>query len=225
LIKSSQYILLNFSHYIFFNTAFSIITSFLTLSINFTSIILNSDISTAYILLVCFFFHTQFLLPYFFSWFFPQIYHRCAFWKGRGLLALPYSFRLFLLIWWMIINFGDDLFDIVNTDLLRKKTLVRSPHSTYIFCVHKDVFLFWIWVFKMYLLPTLIPLSRVGSTCFHHVVIKIRQLFLHPAAFLTSTLLKTEAGANDCKFNDTKGLTYLPKHGGARDNKFLSPIL
>jgi hypothetical protein len=25
--------------------------------------------------------------------------------------------------------------------------------------------------------PTLIPLSRVGTTCFHHVVIKIRQFF------------------------------------------------
>jgi hypothetical protein len=49
------------------------------------------------------------------------------------------------------------------------------------------------------LLPTLIPLSRVGTPCFYHVVIKILQLFLRPAAWLTSTLLKTGAGANDCK--------------------------
>jgi hypothetical protein len=27
------------------------------------------------------------------------------------------------------------------------------------------------------LVPTLFPLSGVGTTCFHHVVIKIRQLF------------------------------------------------
>jgi hypothetical protein len=39
--------------------------------------------------------------------------------------------------------------------------------------------------------PTLIPLSGVGTTCFYHVVIKIRQLFLRPAACLTSTLLET----------------------------------
>jgi hypothetical protein len=33
----------------------------------------------------------------------------------------------------------------------------------------------------------------------YHVVIKIRQLFLQPAAFFTSTLLETGVGANDCK--------------------------
>jgi hypothetical protein len=49
------------------------------------------------------------------------------------------------------------------------------------------------------LLPTLIPLSGVGTTCFYHVVIKIRQLFVRPAACLTSTLLETGVGANDCK--------------------------
>jgi hypothetical protein len=31
------------------------------------------------------------------------------------------------------------------------------------------------------LLPTLIPMSGVGTTCFHLVVIKIRHLFLRPA--------------------------------------------
>jgi hypothetical protein len=41
----------------------------------------------------------------------------------------------------------------------------------------------------------------VGSVqhVFHDVVIKIRQLFLQPAACLTSTLLETGVGANDCK--------------------------
>jgi hypothetical protein len=36
---------------------------------------------------------------------------------------------------------------------------------------------------------------------FYHVVIKIRQLFLRLAACLTSTLLETGVGANDCKCN------------------------
>jgi hypothetical protein len=49
------------------------------------------------------------------------------------------------------------------------------------------------------LLPTLIPLSGVGTTCFHHVVIKIRHLFLRPAACLTSTLLEIGVNANGCK--------------------------
>jgi hypothetical protein len=67
----------------------------------------------------------------------------------------------------------------------------------------------------MYLLPpTVIPLSGVQHV-FHHVVIKIRQLFLRPATCLTSTLLETGVGANDCKCNRDR----------ARDNKFWSPIL
>jgi hypothetical protein len=45
---------------------------------------------------------------------------------------------------------------------------------------------------QFFLFPTLILLSGVGTTCFHHVVIKIRQLFLRPAASLTSTLHETE---------------------------------
>jgi hypothetical protein len=50
-------------------------------------------------------------------------------------------------------------------------------------------------------LPTLIPLSGVASVqhVFHHVAIKIRQLFLRLAACLTSTLLETGVGADDCK--------------------------
>jgi hypothetical protein len=42
-----------------------------------------------------------------------------------------------------------------------------------------------------FFLPTLIPLSGVGTTCLYYVVIKIRHLFLRPAASLTSTLLET----------------------------------
>jgi hypothetical protein len=49
------------------------------------------------------------------------------------------------------------------------------------------------------LLPTLIPLSGVGTICFYHVLIKIRHLLLRPAACLTSTLLETAVDANDCK--------------------------
>jgi hypothetical protein len=51
------------------------------------------------------------------------------------------------------------------------------------------------------LLPILIPQSGVGTTCFYHVVIKIRHLFLRPAACLTSTLLETGVDANDCKYS------------------------
>jgi hypothetical protein len=40
--------------------------------------------------------------------------------------------------------------------------------------------------------------TRLGTTFFHNVVIKIRQLFLRLAACLTSTLLETGVGANDC---------------------------
>jgi hypothetical protein len=68
----------------------------------------------------------------------------------------------------------------------------------------------------------LIPLSGVGTTCFHHVMIKIRQLFLRPAACLTSTLLETGVATN-ANAAKTNGLICLPKHGGAGDNKFWSP--
>jgi hypothetical protein len=46
-----------------------------------------------------------------------------------------------------------------------------------------------------------LPLSTKGSVqhVFDHVVIKIRELFLRPAACLMSTLLETGVGANDCK--------------------------
>jgi hypothetical protein len=41
---------------------------------------------------------------------------------------------------------------------------------------------------------------------FHHVVIKIQQLFLRTAACLTSTLLETEVSANDCKCSQNQQL-------------------
>jgi hypothetical protein len=44
---------------------------------------------------------------------------------------------------------------------------------------------------------------------FHHVVIKIRQLFLRPAACLTSTLLETGVSANDCKCSRNQRLNVL----------------
>jgi hypothetical protein len=47
-----------------------------------------------------------------------------------------------------------------------------------------------------------LPLSHyVGSVqhVFHHVVVKIRHLFLRPAACLTSALLETGVDANDYK--------------------------
>jgi hypothetical protein len=43
--------------------------------------------------------------------------------------------------------------------------------------------------------------GRSVQHVFYHVVIKIRQLFLRPAACLTSTLLKTGVGAIYCKCN------------------------
>jgi hypothetical protein len=67
-------------------------------------------------------------------------------------------------------------------------------------------------------------LSRTPHDVFHHVVIKIRQLFLQLAACLTSTLL--ENGVIQLTTENatgTNGLTCLSKHGGARDNKVWSP--
>jgi hypothetical protein len=63
------------------------------------------------------------------------------------------------------------------------------------------------------LVLTLFP-HLVGSVqhVFHHVVIKIRQLFLRRAACMTSTLHETGVGANDCKCS-RDCLTYLPNKG------------
>jgi hypothetical protein len=40
---------------------------------------------------------------------------------------------------------------------------------------------------RILLLPTLIPLNGLGTTCFYHVVIKIRQLFLRPHVYKHTT--------------------------------------
>jgi hypothetical protein len=66
-----------------------------------------------------------------------------------------------------------------------------------------------------YTFPTL---SWVGTTCFSSCCDKIRQLFLQTAACLTSTLIET--GVTTTNATGSNALTCLPKHGGARDNKF-----
>jgi hypothetical protein len=60
----------------------------------------------------------------------------------------------------------------------------------------------------------------VGSEqhVFNHVVIKIRQLFLRPAACLTSTLVETVVSANDWKCNRDQRLNVLSEAQRARDN-------
>jgi hypothetical protein len=68
----------------------------------------------------------------------------------------------------------------------------------------------------------LYPTKKGRHNMFHHVVIKIRHLFLRPAAYLTSTHLETGVDASDCNTAGTNSLTCL--NGGARDNKFWSPI-
>jgi serine/threonine protein kinase len=44
-----------------------------------------------------------------------------------------------------------------------------------------------------------IPLNGLVQHVFHHIVIKIHQLFLSPAACLMPTLFETGVSANDCK--------------------------
>jgi hypothetical protein len=55
---------------------------------------------------------------------------------------------------------------------------------------------------------------------FYHVGIKIRLLFSRPAAWRQPSL-KLEWVLTTANAAGTNGLTWLPKHGGARDNKFL----
>jgi hypothetical protein len=43
------------------------------------------------------------------------------------------------------------------------------------------------------------PTYQLAQHVFNHVVLKIRQLILRPAAYLTSTRLETGVDANDCK--------------------------
>jgi hypothetical protein len=62
--------------------------------------------------------------------------------------------------------------------------------------MHEYVWLYWFWVFfYVYVI--------------HRVVIKIRQLFLRPATSMTSTLLKSGVGANDCKCSWDQQLNVL----------------
>jgi hypothetical protein len=61
------------------------------------------------------------------------------------------------------------------------------------------------------LFPTLIPLSGVGITYFHHVMIKIQQLFLRLVAGLTSTLFEAAVGTNDCKHSRDQRLNVPSK--------------
>jgi hypothetical protein len=56
------------------------------------------------------------------------------------------------------------------------------------------------------LLPTLIPLSGVGTTCFSSCCDKDSAIFLRPAACLKSTFLETGVGVNDCKCNQDQRL-------------------
>jgi hypothetical protein len=72
------------------------------------------------------------------------------------------------------------------------------------------------------LLPTLIPLSEVGRTCFlsYHFCI-IRQLFLRPARRRPAwrqPSLKLEWVLTTANATWSNSLTCLPKDGGARDN-------
>jgi hypothetical protein len=100
---------------------------------------------------------------------------------------------------YVIIRYKDTLFQ--NSNTFRKEFVLHYFHIYYLFVVfigkhlknHGIIFAFN----KIsFLLPTIIPLSGVGTTCLNHVVIKIRHLFLRPAACLTSTLLETGVEAN-----------------------------
>jgi hypothetical protein len=68
--------------------------------------------------------------------------------------------------------------------------------------------------------PTLIPLSGVRKTCFSSCCDKDSAI-IFTTGRLTSSLLETGVGATIANATGTNGLTCLPKHGGARDNKFL----
>jgi hypothetical protein len=67
----------------------------------------------------------------------------------------------------------------------------------------------------------------VGSVrhVFHHVVIKIRQLFYDRPPAWHQLSLKLEWVVTTANVAGTNDLTCLPKHRGAWDNKFWSPIL
>jgi hypothetical protein len=74
-----------------------------------------------------------------------------------------------------------------------------------------------------YLPPTLIPLSRVSTTCISSCCDK--DYFYDRPPARRQPFLKLEWVLTIANATGTNVLTCLPKHGGARDNKFWSPIL
>jgi hypothetical protein len=69
------------------------------------------------------------------------------------------------------------------------------PGFAWVQCLYAKVFL----SYNLFLFSSYPYLTKWGSVqrVLHHVVIKIRQLFLRPATCLTSTPLETGVGAND----------------------------
>jgi hypothetical protein len=89
-------------------------------------------------------------------------------------------------------------------------------HQTHSSHVCKKIKIFSI----KYFFPTLVPLSGVGTTsCCNK-----QSAVILTSGRLTSTLLKTGVGADDCKCSwdhlNRTGLSCLRKHGRAWDNKF-----
>jgi hypothetical protein len=104
--------------------------------------------------------------------------------------------------------------------LLCMRLQVRLPYNTNI-CVHEHArYIESEGILCIISFSYPYPTKWGWYNIFFHLVIKIRQLFLRPAAFLTSTLFETRLGANDCKCSQDISLT---KHGGARNNKFGHP--
>jgi hypothetical protein len=69
--------------------------------------------------------------------------------------------------------------------------------------------------------PNFIPQSGVGTTCFRHVVIKIRQLFLRSACL--RSVLETGVGVNDCKCSRNQQLD-MPSEA-RRSWRFFPPMI
>jgi hypothetical protein len=76
---------------------------------------------------------------------------------------------------------------------------------------------------NLLLLPTLTPLSGVGTTCISSCSDKDSAIIFTPACRQPS--LKLECVLTTANAAGTNDLMCLPKHGGARDSKYWSPIL
>jgi hypothetical protein len=63
-------------------------------------------------------------------------------------------------------------------------------------------------------------LSGIGTKCFSSCCDKDSATIFRSAAYLTLTLLKLEWVLSTANAAGTNGLTFLPKHGGVRDDKF-----